>query len=135
MVVNDGIDMSEVVPLDSEAEEFNKHSVLEKKQLDVDEFLEYVGQFGKAQIILCTLFCIIIIPTTYQTLVMSFAGNEPPWRCSSTNVINTECTMNGTFSRGDDFYEKRCNMNRSSWEFTKPKSFSIVTEVRELIFC
>lgn len=37
--------------------------------------------------------------------------------------------MTGAFDVGDAFYERRCSMNRSSWEYVESKSYSIVTEV------
>ena len=96
------------------------------KLLDVDQFLEYVGQFGRIQIILQVMFCCIIIPSTNQTLVMTFVGNNPPWRCRQ---ISSECNKTGSFDVNDKFYNARCSMHRSSWEFTKPKKYSVVTEV------
>jgi len=94
--------------------------------MDVDEILLDIGEFGRMQVALVFIFCLLIIPPTYHTLIMSFAGSNPNWRCVANS---TECNMTGEFSvlQEDDYY-KRCDMNRSSWEFTQPKEFSIVTE-------
>ena len=95
--------------------------------MDVDEILLDIGEFGRMQVALVFIFCLLIIPPTYHTLIMSFAGSNPNWRCVANS---TECNMTGEFSvlQEDDYY-KRCDMKRSSWEFTQPKEFSIVTEV------
>ena len=98
------------------------------RSADVDEILVCIGQFGRSQILLLGLFCIIFIPSAYQTVILSFIGNTPPWRCVSGSF---ECRKPGVFSSGDDFYEQNCKMNRSSWEFIQPRDFSIVTEVKK----
>lgn len=114
------------------------------KEVDVDEYLLYVGQFGKFQILLVLLFCLIIIPSTYQTLIMSFVGSNPSWRCSGQHMgsnattgntttlwnATSECTIKGEITNSHASYEDRCSMKRSSWEFTKRKEYSIVTDVR-----
>ncbi len=97
--------------------------------VDVDGFLKYVGEFKKKQIILQVMFCFLIMPGTFQTLLLTFVGNDPPWRCTGLNV---ECNQTGLVFdlTNKDLYEKRCKLeNRSSWEFVKPKRYSIVTEV------
>ncbi|XP_002158070.2 organic cation transporter protein [Hydra vulgaris] len=95
--------------------------------LDVDNFLVLIGEFGRMQKLLVFLFSLMIIPSAYHTLIMSFIGNEPGWRCTSNN---SECTFNSTvvFVKGDLNYENNCKMNRTSWKFIHPKEFSIVTE-------
>ena len=77
------------------------------KEVDVDEFLLHIGQFGRTQILLLSLFCLIIIPTTYQTLIMSFAGNSPPWKCSNKSFES----FNETFQVAD---------SREATETTRP---------------
>ena len=44
---------------------------------------------------------------------------------------NTQCNSTEVFDINQDFYEERCSMDRSSWEYTEPQTFSMVTEVRE----
>ena len=103
----------------------NRKSTKETKELDVDEFLEKIGQYGLMQKLYVFIFCLLIVPSTYQTLIMSFVGNSPDWKCVSNN---TECNMTGIFPKTD---KRRCHMDRKSWQYTKDKSFSIVTEVSE----
>lgn len=121
------------------------------REIDVDEYLKYVGECGKFQILLVLLFCLIIIPTTYQTLIMSFVGSNPSWRCvqmspvgNTANFPNTTvstnnatlanatangCNLKGDIEPGHSLYKNRCTMDRVLWEFTKPKEYSIVTDV------
>ena len=95
--------------------------------LDIDDFLEEIGAFGRAQHLLLVVFVIMIIPAAYQVLVMFFIGANPPWRCAQNQ---TECDYHGVFSIGDEFYDARCEMSRKSWEYTEPSTYSIVTEVK-----
>ena len=101
----------------------------DKEEVDVDEYLLDVGEFGRMQILLVGMFCLLIMPPTYQTLIMAFVGSNPPWQCVQP-ITNKECPFKNSFDiKDEDHYKKRCSMKRSSWEFTKPKEFSIVTEV------
>ena len=92
-------------------------------ELDVDEILEKIGQYGLMQKFYVFIFCLLVIPGTYQTLIMTFMGNSPDWQCVANS---TECNMTGIFTKND---KRRCEMNRNSWQYTKHRSFSIVTEV------
>ena len=96
--------------------------------VNVDKYLGYIGEFGKRQIILQAIFCLMIMPPAFQSLLLTFVANNPAWRCLGTNA---ECNITGTaFTVSSDFYNQRCQfVNRSSWEFIQQKSFSIVTEV------
>ena len=115
----------------------NKEDAAKKDDVyvNVDQYLGYIGEFGKRQIILQVLFCLMIIPATYQSLLLTFVANNPAWKCSRSSQ-NHECNRTDkAFTVSSNFYERRCEfVNRSSWEFTQPKKFSIVTEVtNELI--
>ena len=68
------------------------------------------------------IFCIMLLPSTFQVLIMYFAALKPDWRCVDNSTV---CTLNGTFSSSNEY---RCNIPRSEWEFTQPKEYSIVTE-------
>ena len=104
-----------------------KEEATEEISQDVDDILLKIGQYGIYQMFLVGIFCFLIIPSTYQTLIMSFIGNNPTWRCTKNS---TQCNATGeVFDKNHDLYESRCSMDRSSWEYTKPSSFSIVTEV------
>ena len=100
------------------------------QEVNVDDYLQHVGEFGKKQAILQVMFCILIIPSTYQKFIGTFVGSNPAWRCTG---LNAECnhTKSVSFKIGHEYYNQRCSMkNRTSWEFVKPKKFSIVTEVK-----
>lgn len=117
------------------------------KVVDIDEYLEYIGQFGKFQILLLLLFILLIMPSTYQTLIMAFVGHNTAWKCvfnsqpnmsltafhineiKPNNNTTRECRYQGDVKISDDNYKARCTMNRSLWEFTRPKEYSIVTDV------
>jgi len=96
--------------------------------LDIDNYLKVIGQFNKFQILLLLLFCFIVIPSTYQTLVMSFVGHSPSWRCvdqpnatvlaaavNTSHVTGTkkECLVLGDVESKHEKYEERCDMNNS----------------------
>ena len=100
----------------------------EKKELEVDEILPFVGEFSRFQIVVEILLCISIVPQTLQVLIMYFAALGSPWRCAANS---TKCTFprNQTFGSGSTDYEARCDMGRRDWEFVEPKDFSIVTQV------
>ena len=99
--------------------------------LDVDDILKKIGQFGVYQIFLVGLLCLLMVPVTYHSLIMAFIANNPPWRCAMNN--NTQCNSTEMFDINHDFYGERCSMDRSSWEYTKPRTFSMVTEVRKIM--
>ena len=118
----------------------------DENALDVDDILQrIIGQYGFWQKVLVGIFCLLIIPGTYQTLIMTFIGNNPTWRCISvvsnknSTKTNTGCmnvtssTPGDVFDKSHAFYEKRCSMKRDSWEYTKDKSYSIVTEVKKKV--
>lgn len=96
--------------------------------LDVDDYLVKIGEFGKAQNIILLFVYLMYILHRYHTISVYFSGHSPGWRCKGNTP---ECNMTGIFDVGDAFYEKRCSMNRSSWEYVESNSYSIVTEVRE----
>ena len=94
--------------------------------MDIDEILHLVGNLGRFQFALVTLFCLMEFPNGLLIMSPYFTETNPSWRCSPNSAI---CNMNGTFSIGDSGYKLRCNMPRSAWEFVKPKEFSVVTQV------
>uniref|UniRef100_A0A7M5U329 Major facilitator superfamily (MFS) profile domain-containing protein n=1 Tax=Clytia hemisphaerica TaxID=252671 RepID=A0A7M5U329_9CNID len=99
------------------------------KQVDVDEFLIHIGQFGRAQKLLLLMFYLLEVPHSYHTLSWFFTGHSPPWRCSLTNnLTRAQCNSTAVYDIGDPFYEQRCFMERDAWNYTLPRSYSIVTE-------
>ena len=101
------------------------------KYLDVDEFFVHIGQFGRTQKFLLLLFYLLMIPHSYHTLSWYFTGHSPAWRCAFLNGTQSECNHTGIIDIGDRLYQSRCLMERSSWTYTKPKEYSIVTEVNK----
>ncbi len=100
----------------------------EKQITDIDDILKYTGEFGKYQIIIGTLIALPVWCVGYPILIMTFAAINPPWQCVANSTV---CKLNGTYSSADtDNYLKRCDMPRSAWEFTQPKEYSIVTQVK-----
>lgn len=110
----------------SEIKETSEPVAPANESVDVDEYLLKIGEFGKVQKIILLVILVMCIPQSYHSISMYFTGHGPAWRCTGKT---SECNMTGTFDVGDAFYEKRCSMNRSSWEFVQEKSYSIVTEV------
>lgn len=96
--------------------------------LSVDGFLAKIGSMGRFQWILVCVVGVMLVPVTFQTLIMTFLGLEPPWRCVRNSSV---CNFTQEFSpTGDDPNKNfRCRINESEWEFTKPYT-SIVTEWR-----
>ena len=114
-----------------------KEKMLTEQSYTVDQMLEHVGSFGWYQIrLLLVLSYLEGVSIAWQVLGMTFIAAEPNWRCVTNS---TECTQPGTFGPGNSYYNERCNMNRSEWEFTTEFT-SITTEVKQLaklvtIFC
>lgn len=106
----------------------DEKSVEPVKVKDLDEILKYVGELGKYQMILIAMLALMILTAGFPVLIMFFAGQNPPWACAQNSTV---CNMTGSFKSGDLFYEKRCSMPRSEWIFTKPKEYSIVTQVMQ----
>lgn len=93
---------------------------------NLDDILPFIGELGKYQIGLVFLMALMILVAGFPVLIMFFAGQNPPWKCVSNSTV---CSLNGTFKSGDRDYKARCKMPRSEWEFTKPREYSIVTQV------
>ena len=98
-------------------------------ELNVDEFLKTIGEFGNAQKLIAIILWIMMFQYSYQVSIIVFIGDEPPWTCVSDNKTTLPCEKNGTFSESHPFYQSRCSMSRLSWTFTKPQTYSVVTQV------
>lgn len=98
-----------------------------KEVLNVDELMERVGPFGLYQLRTQAIFFLFMLPLTYQVLIMYFAAENPPWRCTHGSE---RCPYKGivTSNMGKRF-QRRCNLNRSEWEYTTNQKLSIITEV------
>ena len=97
---------------------------------NLDDILPYVGELGKYQMILIAIMALAILLAGFPVLIMFFAGQNPPWQCVTNSTV---CTLNGTYKSGDKNYKARCSMPRSEWKFTKPKEYSIVTQVHKTV--
>ena len=100
----------------------------EKQILEMDEVLPLIGEFGKFQILLEIALCIMITPGSVLVLIPYFAQHNPPWQCVKNSTV---CSFQGEISSSSKakVYEARCKMPRSEWEFTKPKDYSVITQV------
>ncbi|XP_074623827.1 organic cation transporter-like protein isoform X2 [Acropora palmata] len=96
--------------------------------LSVDGFLARIGSMGRFQWILVSIVGIMLVPVTFQTLIMTFLGLEPPWRCVKNSTV---CNFTQEFSPSGSDPNKnfRCNIDDNEWEFTNPYT-SIITEWR-----
>ena len=94
---------------------------------NLDDVLPHVGELGKYQIFLIIIMALATLISGFPLLIMFFAGQNPPWQCETNSTL---CKLNGTFKSGEKNYKARCSMPRSEWKFTKPKEYSIVTQVR-----
>lgn len=57
--------------------------------LSVDEYLEYVGVMGRFQWIIVVIIGLMMVPVTFQTLIMTFLALEPEWKCvNGSNICN-----------------------------------------------
>ena len=102
-------------------------------ELNVDQFLESINDFGMAQKIFLLILCFMIFPPSYQYFIMVFIGNNPPWTCLSNVTDGILCNRSSTYAVEDSFYRKRCEFPQNAWNFTKPSTYSIVTEVGPVI--
>ena len=96
------------------------------KEMELDDILPLIGEFGKFQIILDIFLCLTIFPGVMLIFLPYFSQHSPPWQCVGNSSI---CLLNGTMARGDNDFYKRCTMPRSEWTYTEVKEYSIVTEV------
>lgn len=91
-------------------------------EMDVEEVFHHIGDLGRFQIILDTIFCIIGVPMSYQIIIIYLLSLNPRWKCATGSI---RCVMNGTFPSDD---RRRCLMRRDDWEFTENREYSIVTQ-------
>ena len=128
-------DNCERAPLNNDTKPFKRieeNLQTTSKTAEVDEFFFAIGQFGRGQKLLCFLLYLLEIPHSYATMYWFFTGHSPPWKCSfKSNETVLQCNRTGTFDVGHPYYNSRCSMNRESWDYVQPSTYSIVTEVSE----
>ena len=103
-------------------------------ELNVDQFFESINDFGIAQKIFLLILCFMMLPPCYQYFIMTFIGNNPPWTCLSNVTDGILCNRSSTYAVEDTFYGKRCELPKNAWNFTKPATYSIVTEVWTILY-
>ena len=89
---------------------------------DIDDVLNYLGGYGRFQILLNITLCMVMISVAPHIFVMYFVALDPPWRCVTNSTV---CTLNRTMTRDD---KERCSMSRSHWKYTESYDYSIITE-------
>ena len=97
--------------------------------LDVDQVLVTVGGLGKFQKLFGLFLCFTVIPWTFSMLLPYFVQHDSAWRCSYNSSV---CNFSGeiTGSSPKDIHNYRCSLPRKEWTFTKPRDYSVVTQVR-----
>ena len=96
--------------------------------MDIDTVLVNVGEFGRYQILLEAIHCLLQIPYTLMILLPYFTQDSPAWKCA---VNSTRCNVTGELPSTDKL---RCTIPRRDWEYALPKDYSVVTEV-STYFC
>ena len=88
--------------------------------LNIDGFLQVVGEYGKFQKILTVILGLMLFPFKFVIFILFFTSMEPEWRCVANS---SRCLLNGTFTSQDGL---RCRMPKSEWEYVQPKEYSII---------
>lgn len=122
------VDIDEAIDIDSAnniQDIPTKHTI----EVDIDEAINVSGSFGRHQLVVALLVCFFHVAIFSQNVILYFVGNDPPWTCVKRNS-STFCKRHFgiEFPQSSELFERRCKLNRSDWEFTKAKSYSIVTE-------
>ena len=99
----------------------------ETEVLEPDEYIEKIGQCGIFQIRTQMIFCFFMLPLASQIFITYFTVHDPPWRCKQNS---TGCRFHDVITPQDSArFMKKCDIPRNEWEFTKPKHYSLVTQV------
>ena len=61
--------------------------IIDTMTLSVDGFLAKIGSMGRFQWVLVCVVGVMLVPVTFQTLIMTFLGLEPPWRCVRNSSV------------------------------------------------
>ena len=90
----------------------------------------YFPSLVRKQKIILVIASFMTFPLSYQHFLMVFIGNSPSWLRLYKSNLTFSCDYDRSYSVGDKYYGDRCLIQRSSWKFTEPIKYSIVTEVR-----
>ncbi|XP_057290325.1 solute carrier family 22 member 15-like [Hydractinia symbiolongicarpus] len=98
-------------------------------ETDIDSVLRRLGSCGNSQRVLQLLCMIMHLSVSYQSFLMYYAANNPPWICVGNSSTFCEKNYGKIFDVTDDDFRKRCSLNRTEWRYTAAEPFSIVTEL------
>jgi len=98
-------------------------------EYEIEDAIEKSGSFGLLQIFVTIITMLTVFFVSYQTLLLYYVADDPPWTCVSRNSSQFCLKHYGeAITQSSDFFSKRCKMERNQWKFTKDISFSIVSE-------
>jgi len=109
-----------------------------KSEITVDEFLQYVGQLGRFQILVVFTGMLMFFVPAYQAFITVFIAHSPPWMYIKTHSNNVTVnvseadsynSVDTVYYEGQPGFNDRCDLVRSQWHYTLPGSHSIVSEV------
>ena len=89
---------------------------------NLEYHLVQVGEFGRFQVGLQMVLCLMKIPQQMQVLITYFTSLSPTWICTEHGSL---CATNVTYSAENT---SRCLLPRHSWEYSTLSSYSIVTD-------
>ena len=103
--------------------------IASNNKTDIDEALALSGPFGKFQVLVQIFFMYAVFTNAYQAVTVYFVGDNPSWTCVSTNTSNF-CMENfgKQITNTNRNFSRRCEMKRDEWTYTKPKTYSYITE-------
>ena len=108
-----------------------KKGAEKKREVGVDEVITMVGEYGRFQIIVNAVFCLMTLPPVFQIMIMYFAADKSRWHCKESSKLCTSFP-NKTFPyehvqdpNGPD--KCKSGVFNTDWEFVQPKEYSIVT--------
>lgn len=89
---------------------------------NMDDILIQVGEFGRFQILMQTIYSLIKLPHRFQALITYFATLPSTWVCLTSEGV---CDKNATYAADNTL---RCTLPRNAWSHTESSDFSIVTQ-------
>ena len=98
-------------------------------ETEIDVALALSGPFGKFQILVQLFFMYVIVTIGFQTMITYFLADDPPWTCAN-NVTSAFCIENigKHITITNSNFSARCTMKRNEWIYTRPATYSYVTE-------
>jgi len=86
----------------------------EIEEYEIEEAIEKSGSYGRLQIfITITIMCMVLF-IAFQTLILYYVADDPPWTCVSTNSSEFCLKHYGeVITQSSDYFSKRCKMKRN----------------------